>query len=71
MRCDDDVLHLIVLSEVMYIYVYMCRFLGMRNILYLTFAASLWWATGVYATFLVLTSYVHYFRCVRLLSPAV
>ena len=38
------------------------RYLGMRNIVYVLFAGSLWWATGSYATFLALTSYVHYAR---------
>ena len=35
---------------------------GVRNILYIIFCATLWWATGHYFTFFVLTSYVHYFR---------
>lgn len=38
------------------------NFFGMRNILYVLFAASLWWATNTYEVFLVMTSYVHYIR---------
>lgn len=37
-------------------------YIGMRSLFYLAFAGAVWWATGSYAAFLVLTSFVHYFR---------
>lgn len=35
---------------------------GLRNMIYLLFVGALWWATGKYEVFFVLTSFVHYFR---------
>lgn len=36
--------------------------IGLRNMIYLLFVGALWWATGRYEVFFVLTSFVHYFR---------
>ena len=38
------------------------RYFGIRNMIYLAFAGSLWWATDSYTSFFVLTSFVHYVR---------
>lgn len=41
---------------------FLCSFFGQRSLYYLLFAASLWYVTGSYEVFYVLTSFVHYFR---------
>ena len=37
-------------------------FFGQRSLYYLIFAGSLWYITGLYEIFFVMTSYVHYMR---------
>mmetsp|Transcript_40090 Transcript_40090/g.40886 ORF Transcript_40090/g.40886 Transcript_40090/m.40886 type:complete len:683 (-) Transcript_40090:610-2658(-) len=37
-------------------------YIGQRNVLYLASALALWWSTGQYVIFLVMTSFIHYLR---------
>eukprot|EP01035_Chromulina_nebulosa_P019167 gene19167-25011_t len=37
-------------------------FIGQRNIVYFAVSFALWWATGLYDVFFVMTSFVHYLR---------
>lgn len=41
---------------------YIFRYVGQRNLIYILFVLALWKATGVYEVFFALTSFVHYFR---------
>ena len=36
---------------------------GLRNVSYLLALCVLWWYTGLYEIFFVMTSFIHYFRC--------
>jgi hypothetical protein len=42
-----------------------CRYVGQRNVIYLSFASLLWWCTGSYDWFLLSTSFVHYIRYIQ------